>query len=198
MPEMDGFEATAAIRAGENASGKHMPIIAMTAHAMKGDRERCLAAGMDGYVSKPLQPQALFDVVEGLAGASVVPPNESSPEPTESPFDEATALSRTAGDVALLKELVAIFCEECPKLMAEIRDAIGDGDPGKLRLAAHTLKGAVGNFGAVAVCDAALRLETIGRDGNLAGAAEVFERLQAEVERLLPALTALTENSLVK
>jgi DNA-binding response OmpR family regulator len=98
MPEMDGFEATATIRLKENATGNHIPIIAMTAHAMKGDRERCLAAGMDGYVSKPLQPQELFNVVEGLVAGAVGGLAGSPSESPDGPFDMATALSRVGGD----------------------------------------------------------------------------------------------------
>ncbi len=192
MPEMDGFEATATIRLRENATGKHTLIVAMTAHAMKGDRERCLAAGMDGYVSKPLQPHELFAVVERRAsGENPAGAATAVAEHTAAPLDRHVALGRVGGDVALLKELLELFSEECQQWRADIRRAIHERDATVLQRTAHTLKGAVGNFGATAVFEAALRLEMMGRDGNLAGVEEAFARLLAELDRLEPALTAL-------
>jgi PAS domain S-box-containing protein len=194
MPEMDGFEATAAIRAAEHASGKHTPIIAMTAHAMKGDRERCLAAGMDAYVSKPLQSQVLFDTVEGLVGqAEAARPRRGDPlpqSPAASPFDEPTALRRVAGDADLLRELVTIFCDDCPRIVDEIRAAIRAGNAAELRRAAHTLKGSAGNFGANDVCNAALHLETMAQQGDLAVADKAFAVLEEAVRGLRMALNA--------
>ena len=148
MPEMDGFEATAAIRAREAGTGAHTPIIAMTAHALKGDRERCLAAGMDGYVTKPLRPQELYEALEGLPLASVAGAAAAGSTSEPAVFDRDAALERMDGDVELLKELVGLFLDECPQRMAEIREALTRRDATKLRQAAHTLKGSVGNFGA--------------------------------------------------
>ncbi len=148
MPEMDGFEATAAIRARESATGAHTPIVAMTAHALKGDRERCLAAGMDAYVSKPLRPQDFFDVL-----ASVVPASgdagsfPAEPESGPDAFDIAAALERVDGDRELMKELAGLFLGECPRCMGEIRQAIAQRDGPGLQRAAHYLKGSVGNLG---------------------------------------------------
>jgi PAS domain S-box-containing protein len=195
MPEMDGFEATATIRMKEQSTGgRHMPIIAMTAHAMKGDRERCLAAGMDGYVAKPLQPKQLFNVVESIVSASGhSEPIVANTEAPELPFDESTALERVAGDMELLRELVRIFIAECPSMLAEVRSAIDQADAAQLRRAAHTLKGSVANFGASAVVQAAQCLETAGREQNLGGASESFQRLQAELDRLRPRLAAFAE-----
>ncbi len=132
MPEMDGFEATAVIRAREEATGAHLPIIAMTAHALKGDRERCLEAGMDGYVTKPLRPQELFRVLEGLAPATDEAEATPPPRPTalDDAFDLAAALDRMDGDVELLKELAGLFLDDCPGRMAEIRQAIDREMPG--------------------------------------------------------------------
>src|SRR5439155_17244644 len=149
MPDMDGFEATAVIRSKERESGGHIRIIALTAHAMKGDRERCLAAGMDGYVSKPLEAQELFAVVEQLvpppaSGETVVATGEAAGVV----FDQATALRRVGGDVQLLKDLVQVFLEGCPNLMAQIRRAVTERDAAKIHLNAHTLKGSAANFGA--------------------------------------------------
>jgi CheY-like chemotaxis protein len=210
MPELDGFETTAAIRARERLSGGHLPVIAMTAHALKGDREKCLAAGMDGYVSKPLQGRELFDAVEGAA-VDQIPQEEgetarqgdknqespSSLSPTllsSPPFELAAALQRTAGDRELLVELAEIFCDECPQWLESIRGAVQAQDAAGLKAAAHTLKGAVGNFGATAAFDAAHDLEMMGRRGDLADADDTLGRLQQELSRLLPALSRIKDD----
>jgi PAS domain S-box-containing protein len=199
MPEMGGFEATAAVRAREQSRGTRVPIVAMTAHAMKGDRERCLEAGMDAYVSKPLQPKELFTVVENLfkppnSGAGRGSPDPAPGEeeqPQGKPFDVAVALERTAGDRDLLRELAGVFCEGCPPMMADIRAALDQGDARKLMGAAHALKGAVGTFGAGTAFDIAYRLELMGRKGNLADAEAVYGSLRREIDRLVPALEGL-------
>jgi signal transduction histidine kinase/CheY-like chemotaxis protein len=184
MPEMDGFEATAAIRAREDGSGRHTPVIAMTAHAMKGDRERCLAAGMDGYVSKPLEANELFKTVENLAAPTTAVESPASTEPRSVCFDYDVALRRAGGDVDLLRELIELFLQQCPELMAAIRGAIAAQDAAALARATHTLKGSVGNFGPSLVVDAALALEEAGKAGNLANCGETFEQLERGVERL--------------
>jgi CheY-like chemotaxis protein len=188
MPEMDGFEAAAAMRAYERAEGGHVPIIAMTAHAMKGDKERCLAAGMDAYVSKPLQAREFLNVVEGQAS----PDGAGEPGDGQSAavFDREQTLDRVAGDRALLKEIVELFLESAPESIDELRRAIAKGDAAALERAAHSLKGAVGNFGARATQAAALRLETMGRTKDLTHAEEAFALLAEELARLQPALSA--------
>jgi CheY-like chemotaxis protein len=191
MPEMDGFEATLAIRAKEQETGGHVPIVAMTAHAMKGDRERCLEAGMDGYVSKPLRPTELFEAVEGLANGHVgapVPLLHSARSALV--FDKDAALERTAGDIGLLREIVDLFLAGFPKSIAEVRDAIARNDASTLRLAAHTLKGAVSTLNALAAQDAAQCLENMGQSGNLTGAEAALTMLECELSRLQQALTS--------
>jgi len=192
MPEMDGFEATTAIRREEEKTGRHIPIIAMTAYAMKGDRERCLAVGMDRYISKPVRAKELFESIEGVPATSVEP---SSPAPVpgaaDGIFDEAEALSRVGNDRQLLGELAEVFLSESPRLLDAIRTAITNGDAYKLRIAAHSLKGAIDNFAAQAAYEAALRLEMLGRDGNLAEAEQACATLQKETDRLLPVLASL-------
>src|SRR5262249_53248995 len=153
MPEMDGFEATAAIRAREKSSGTHRTIIAMTAHAMKGDRERCLESGMDAYVSKPLQPDALYAAVEGPAAAPGAPAHVAAPVPTvvtpvePVALDEAVLLEHFGNDPGLLKEIAGIFLASCSTWQAELRSAAEAPDATRLQMAAHTVKGAVGHFG---------------------------------------------------
>ena len=189
MPEMDGFQATALIREKEKATGRHLPIIAMTAHALKGDRERCLAAGMDGYIAKPIHPNELFDTIDALVTAPAGSRGDNlpgSPEPRV--FDEAALLDRVGGDTQLLAQLVDVFLRDCPHLMEEIRKALEEQDAQTLERAAHALKGSVGNFAAQAAFEAALQLERIGRSEELAGAALALENLEREIARLTPAL----------
>jgi CheY-like chemotaxis protein len=190
MPEMDGFEATAAIRQREKATGGHLTVIAMTAHAMKGDRERCLEAGMDGYVAKPLRSEELFAVLEGLVPAAGGPdPAPAGPGPAA--FDPAAALKRVGGDAELLRELAGVFLDECPNLLAEVGRAVAARDGPRLQMAAHAIKGSAGTFSAGAAQDAAWRLEQIGRDGDWAGADAAWGALEGAVGRLRLALAEL-------
>jgi CheY-like chemotaxis protein len=193
MPEMDGFVATAAIRAREAGSGVHTPIIAMTAHALKGDRDRCLAAGMDGYVTKPLRPQELFDALEGLPVASVAGASAAGSIAEPVVFDRAAALERMGGDEDLLKELVGLFLHECPRRTAEIREALTRRDAAKLRQAAHTLKGSVGNFVAWEVFEGARQLEAIAHEQDWEHAEEAWATLEAAIDRLKPAMAQVCQ-----
>ena len=184
MPEMDGLEATAAIRQAETPTGGHIPIIAMTAHAMKGDRDRFLAAGMDGYVAKPVRPHELYAAVEGCGPNAEAGPLASA----DVPFAWDAALERVGGDEAMLRDLAEMFFAECPKLMQQIREHLAGADGPELRRAAHTLKGSAHVFGAEATAAAAHRLEEIGREEAFADAREALALLEDEVGRLLPAL----------
>ena len=183
MPNMDGLEATAAIRQAETSTGGHIPIVAMTAHAMKGDRDRFLAAGMDGYVAKPVRPHELYAAVEGLHRAL-----RREFAPADVFFEWDAALERVGGDEAMLRDLAEMFFAECPKLMQQIRKHIAGADGPELRRAAHTLKGSAQVFGAEETAEAAHRLEEIGREEAFADAREALALLDDEVARLLPAL----------
>jgi signal transduction histidine kinase/CheY-like chemotaxis protein len=198
MPEMDGFEATAAIREQEKGTGAHLPIVAMTAHAMKGDRERCLQAGMDEYISKPIRANELYRVVAMMAppvpGAAEPPRAEQAravePTPGDAPLDWSGALERVGGSEDLLREIAGVFVGEGPKLMAQIRAALEKGDAVELRRAAHTLKGSAALFVAAPTVEAALRLEKLAENGDLDRAAEAVASLAAETDRLVAALSA--------
>ncbi|WP_254053760.1 PAS domain S-box protein [Singulisphaera sp. GP187] len=200
MPEMDGFEATAAIRAREAGTNVHTTIIAMTAHALKGDRERCLEAGMDAYVAKPLRLEDLLAVLEGLtplsceAGAATSGTGtgiETGSEAGTGAFDLAAALERVDGDVELMKELAGLFLDEAPRRMAEIRQAVTQRDAVKLQRAAHTLKGSVGNFGAREVFEATRRLECIGVEQDWSHVEEAWAVLDEAIDRLNSAFAGL-------
>jgi CheY-like chemotaxis protein/HPt (histidine-containing phosphotransfer) domain-containing protein len=193
MPEMSGFEATAAIRAKEQSAGGHLPIIAMTAHAMKGDRERCLEAGMDGYISKPIRAEELFAAIAALATAPAPVPSETSDTSPSVVFDLAEALRSVDGDEDFLRELVELFSADCPRLMAEIEAAVAMNDRVGLRRAAHTLKGSAWSLGAAAVAEVAVRLETMGSAGELASAEAACHQLRRELVRLEAAWVPLRE-----
>jgi CheY-like chemotaxis protein len=193
MPEMDGLEATAAIRARERDTGAHIPIIAATAHAMEGDQQRCLAAGMDGYVSKPIRLDELYAAVDAVlptAKEASAPVRPAPPAPTDPIVDWPAALRRVQGRTDHLRQLIELFAKECAKLMPEMRQAIAAADHVALRRAAHTIKGSAACFGARAVTGAAMRLELLGRDANLAEAAPACAELEAAIGRMLPVLSA--------
>jgi signal transduction histidine kinase/CheY-like chemotaxis protein len=189
MPEMDGLEATATIRAKEARSGTHIPIIAMTAHAIKGDRERCLEAGMDGYVSKPIRAQRLLEVIgsvfNGTRNSAGGP--EAEP-PSAEVMDWSEALRSVQGDHDLLRSIAEAFLEECPGLLARIEKAIGQADAVALRVAAHTIKGSARYFGAKPTFEQAFDLEKMAGGGKLDRAEEMAAALHVELERLIPVL----------
>ncbi|NWG14069.1 MAG: response regulator [Acidobacteria bacterium] len=192
MPEMDGFEATAAIRRREESTGSHIPIVAMTAHTMKGDRERCLEAGMDDYISKPIRPQILDEKLHALVascplGGAAADGGQARAEVIE----RDDVLARFGGDFEFLASSFELFRADYPSLVRALRDAVSTGDPAAVERAAHTLKGAVSNFVAKAAAAAALRIEKMGRERELAGAREALAHLEHEVERFLPAMSDL-------
>ena len=234
MPEMDGFEATAAIRAHESASGGHTPIVAMTAHAMKGDRERCLGAGMDDYIAKPVRQDELSKVIERAVTACAAASESSRPaeenpetvssttakasgesndaggnpmtdEPADNPLDEVqearqssdaaafdldAALERLGGDEEILSEMVRVYLDDAPVLLARMQEAIAKGDAHTLERSAHSLKGAAAAIGAERVRALASELEGIGREKQLETAFETYEQLTQASERLHALLAA--------
>ena len=195
MPTMDGFEATAVIRKKEKKTGGHVPIIAMTAHAMKGDRQRCLEAGMDGYIAKPIRAKDLYETIE-MTAAKIWESKRQNDIISDGKeiLDRDKILEQTGANEETLKEIVELFEVESAKLMERIRDAITNEDVCNLHRAAHTLKGSVRIFGAEDAAAAALRLENMGRDKNLADAEEAWQALVEEIERLKPLLTDLAKS----
>ena len=192
MPEVDGFEATATIRNKEAATGTHVPIIAMTAHALEGDRERCLAAGMDGYIAKPIQVEDLIDIIEKLASSPAVAEVATTAKGRgQEPIDTPSALARVGGNMELLKEMASLFLKGLPELLTNLQDAIMAGNAHAIERAAHKLKGSVGNFSAQPAFEAALKLEVLGRDGSLSKAEPAYAELKMEITRLKAALANL-------
>jgi HPt (histidine-containing phosphotransfer) domain-containing protein len=185
---MGGFQATAAIRALQSERGMpHVPIIAMTAHAMKGDRERCLAAGMDEYLTKPLDPRRLWALVEQMASGAE--PAADRSEPTTLSME---VLARVGGDRALLAEISRLFVEDAPRHLQMIRKALDAGDGESLRRAAHGLKGAAANFDAEGVVSAARMLEEIGRRGDADAHDAAWNSLTSEMEQLVTMLRGVS------
>ncbi|MCA1652072.1 MAG: response regulator, partial [Acidobacteria bacterium] len=196
MPVMGGLEATAAIRDAERGSGVHLPIVALTAHAMKGDRERCLEAGMDGYVTKPIDGVELTRVIDQLVPPATPAAPVPAPEVPVAPvaavppaFDERVVRARLGENAPLFEKLVRLFLEDSPARMRAMRRAIAAGDGQTLRDAAHALKGGAANFAAAPVVEAARQLELQGKNGELSQSLATFEVLTREMERLCQALS---------
>jgi CheY-like chemotaxis protein len=209
MPEMDGIEATSAIREQEEITGLHQPIIAMTALVVKGDRERCVAAGMDGYVSKPIDLKELDIALDGclerrheetllaverrrVYTGVAAPSNNRSTGPVNTP----ELLQRIDGDRAFLSELVAIFREDYPRQIRIAREAIARKDAGEVERVAHTLKGALSNLSATAAASFAAELETMGKSGNLALAGSKLMQVENELPRFMEMLDTISREGL--
>jgi two-component system, sensor histidine kinase and response regulator len=197
MPEMDGLQATAAIRKAEEMTGAHVPIVALTAHAMKGDREACLAAGTDEYLSKPVNATELYALIETLTGitgntTSAQPDAAPPPEPA---FDMGSVLARVEGDRSLLRELAQIFRTEVPGVIAEIRRCVATGNSAGLERAAHGFRGACGNFGAGGAVRAAHVLELMGRRASFEDVDARVADLVRETDGLQLALVGVGENT---
>ncbi|MDX2034407.1 MAG: response regulator [Blastocatellia bacterium] len=198
MPEVSGFEACDRIREWERATGGHLPIVALTAYAMKGDRERCLAAGMDSYLSKPIQSKELFNVIEEFypvaaeaASDAIASDFAADPALTSAPvevFDRAIIEELTEGSPEMLTELISLFTEDSVRLLEEARRVLTAGQSRELYAIAHTLKGAASNFGAHPVVSAARLLEELSKTGEMAAAESVYVTLSIEVGRLNAAL----------
>ena len=217
MPVMDGLTATAGIREREGRSGGHIPIIAMTANAMKGDKERCLEAGMDGYVSKPVKPSnlgeamsAIFPTVDrraasredhverlsepaiGMDGDESGESQEAQQEPSgigpEIAFDRDTLMT-TYSNRGLLREILDIYFEDVPAMLADVKRSIEERNCQALDDSAHALKGGVAALAAERAADAAFTLEKMGKKGTLDGVEEAHAVLENELLKLDEALT---------
>jgi HPt (histidine-containing phosphotransfer) domain-containing protein len=196
MPVMGGFEATAALRQRERGTGRHLPVVATTAHAMKGDREQCYAAGMDAYIAKPIQAHELFAALAELFPAPE--PRAAAPvtvaridRPDARVWDAKLALANAGGDPELQRELAELFLEESARLWEQLTEAAASRDAAVATRLAHGLKGSAATVGAAAAREAAERLEQAGAIGNWHGIETSLPTLQHELERLTAALREL-------
>jgi PAS domain S-box-containing protein len=194
MPEMSGIEATVAVRRGELGTGRHVPIIALTAHAMTSDRAGCLAVGMDAYVTKPVRAADLFAAIARVT-TGAAPPKPRSPAPPGQAgssgvghVDREAMLAGVDRDLTVLREVAAAFRQQAPEMISEVRRAIAARDAAALECAAHRLKGACGIFQAEGATQAAQRLEQLGHEGDLSAAERVLGELHEGLRHLDEAL----------
>jgi two-component system, sensor histidine kinase and response regulator len=195
MPEMDGYEATRQLRRAESGTGRHLPVIAMTAAAMAGDREACLAAGMDDYITKPVSVDAIAAVLDRWTAPKPAPnaePTGTQPaadEPILDPERFAVLRDLDAGDGDLIGTLVHEFLNDGTQLLAAIREAIAEGDPQAVERTAHTLKGSSANLGAVRLARICGKIEALGRAAALGTAPRLVDEATTEFDNVRTALT---------
>jgi len=193
MPEMGGLEATAVIRDHERTAGGHVPIVALTARAMAGDREQCLAAGMDAYVSKPLRPDELFSAIDSVVTGQPDTTTPSAPAAGGS-VDRKSLLTAFGGRMDLLKHVVDVFLEDTPSILTRLKGGLENNNAADVTSAAHALKGSVGLFSQGEAYECARRLEQLGRSGDLTNGESVLEELLASVSKLTTELRALGDS----
>jgi CheY-like chemotaxis protein len=196
MPEMDGLQATHAIRAREKTSGRHLPIIALTAHAMKDDRARCLAGGMDDFLTKPVQIDQLRLIIEDLMVPSQ---NKAPPLPPPAAavtLDCQTLLARVGGNAPALVEILDLVPGEVTKLLEELQDAVAKRDARLMQRAAHTLKGTFSSLSAANGREAAAQLESLAHNNELEHVDEAFRELQRQIAAILDAVEKVRQELL--
>ena len=185
MPEMDGFEALDSIRKREQETNTHTPVIALTAHAMQGDREKCLDVGFDGYLSKPVRSDELDEMIASIQSQSALPQASVS----SSGFDQSIALKEVGGDQTLLRQFVELFLDNVPVQLKKVQDPIGCGDVQIAARAAHTLKGSVSHFMGPEALAPFYELERLCKDGRIAEARDRMATVETLVEDLRHAMT---------
>ncbi len=197
MPELDGLEATQVIRQWEGGRS-HIPIVALTAHAMESDRQRCIDAGMDAYVSKPFSADELYATIEQLVGPNHRNEDDGAVrapgQPGETIIDRKEALDRVEGMADLLREMAQLFIDEYPGLREQIVNGLAAGDLVAPRELSHRIKGTVGLFAAGGPFEAAKRMNDLGKAGDAEGMAQAWQRLEEQMDLLLPELEALAVN----
>jgi two-component system sensor histidine kinase/response regulator len=201
MPEMDGLTATRKIRESEKSTSRHLPIIAMTAHAMKGDRERCMEAGMDDYVSKPISGELLQATIATVMGEhrnGDITAGSTTPEVHTAPgspvvWDMADMLEKLGGDEKLLQEVLEVFLQEVPKHMSALKKAIITGNASDTEEISHTLKGEIGYLGIPHVSHRAAELEKLGRNSDLRSAGGLYDAFEVELSQVLTSVRGAVE-----
>jgi CheY-like chemotaxis protein len=194
MPVMDGLEATAALRAIEATTGKHQKVIAMTALVMKGDRERCLAAGMDGYISKPIRTQELDELLEkNIVQQSAQ--SEAATTTAEAAVNSAELMERIGGDHELLTELLVIFQKEYPDYLRTARESLALGKIDELKRTAHTMKGSLSNLAAGAASNIAATIENDASSMSPSSAGQMINALELEIAQVVLSLDELSKET---
>ena len=200
MPEMSGLEATAAIREAERHTGRHIPIVALTARAMAGDREQCLAAGMDAYVSKPVQAEELFSTIEAMAGAQRPPAAASLPATTSPPDPQhggsvnlSALLAGFGGRSDLVKDVIDVFLADAPAMLNRLNEAARASNAVEVAAAAHAIKGSAGLFSQGQAYEHARALELRARGGDVTAADRACEELARSMASLMTELRGLRE-----
>lgn len=202
MPGSDGFVATKQIRRNERANGSHLPIVALTAHALTGDREKCLAAGMDSYLAKPIHANKLIAMVEkitsGASRQSTVTYPQANRNTDAQPFGISEALQRMNGETDLLIEHIGFVAHDAPQLIEDMQKSIASSDADSLAIAAHRLKSLVGAYSHDEAHELSYSLELMGKQRKLDDAQATVERLERLVAQFVKAIEAYAASELVR